>query len=261
MKKLKNSLTEFYSYRYLLRELTIKGIKLKYRRSYLGLFWSLLEPLLNMLVLTFVFGTLFGNTDKTYPVYILAGRLIWTCFSTSTKTGLRSIRSNSGLINKVYVPKYLYPMSGVLYSYVIFLLSLIDLFIVAPILGVPITKYYLLVFVPLILVLLLSYGVGLILATLNVYFRDIEYLYDVFLTLLMYLCAIFYYPERFINNGLGWVLEVNPIYCIIACFRSCVFGEAMNPTYIIVAALWSVVTIAFGTWLFNRKQDDFVLHI
>ena len=104
----------FVNYRFLLWELVKKGIKLKYRRSYLGIIWSLLEPLLTMIVLTIVFGTILGNHEKTFPVYILCGRLLYNFYSTSTKAGLSSIRKNAAMIKKVYVPKYLYTLSSIL---------------------------------------------------------------------------------------------------------------------------------------------------
>ena len=112
-------LKTFWSRRYLLAELVKKGIKLKYRRSYLGILWSLLEPILTTIVLTIVFGTLFDNSNKTFPVYILSGRLLYSFFSSGTKACAKSIRSNAGMIKKVYVPKYLFvdcydPIDGIL---------------------------------------------------------------------------------------------------------------------------------------------------
>lgn len=261
MKKLKESMEEFVKYRFLLSELVKKGIVLKYRRSYLGLVWTMLEPLLNTLVLTFVFGTLFGNNDKTYPVYILSGRILYTCFSQSTKAALRSIRSNSGMINKVYVPKYLYPLSGVLYSYVIFGFSLIVLVGAAVVVGVWPTYKIIYVGYPLFMLLLLSLGFGMILATLGVYFRDMEYLWDVGLTLLMYICAIFYYPATFERAGLAWVLDINPLYCIIALFRNCIFGTVIKTRHIICPLIWSIVSLVLGFVVFKKKEDEFILHI
>ena len=110
----------FLQNRFILSELVKKGIRLKYRRSYLGIVWSLLEPLLTMIVLTIVFGTLMGIDDTSFPVYILAGRLFYGFFSQSTTTALKSIRANSAIIKKVYVPKMLYPLSAVIFNYVIF---------------------------------------------------------------------------------------------------------------------------------------------
>lgn len=261
MKYLSEKFEELKRYRFLLSELVKRGIVLKYRRSYLGMAWTLLEPLLNMVVLTFVFGTLFGNSDPTYPVYILSGRLLYSCFSQSTKAALRSIRSNRAMINKVYVPKYMYPLSSVLYSYVIFCFSLIVLAVVSLVLGVLPSWHTLMIWLPLMLLFLFTLGVGMILATMGVYFRDMEYLWDVALTLLMYLCAIFYYPDRFMDKGLGWVMELNPLYCIIALFRDCLYGRGMELNYILYAGIWCVASLAIGTAVFSKKQNDFVLHI
>ena len=118
-------LKTFWSRRYLLAELVKKGIKLKYRRSYLGILWSLLEPLMTTAVLTVVFGTLFDNKNKLFPLYILSGRLLYSFFSSGTKACSKAIRANAGMIKKVYVPKYLYPMSSVLFNFIIFMISLL----------------------------------------------------------------------------------------------------------------------------------------
>ena len=121
----------FKKYRYLLGELVRKNIKLRYRRSYLGILWTLIEPLLTMIVLTIVFEEMLGRTGNDpnipFPVYVLTGRLLYSAFSGSTNAAMRSIRSNSGMIKKVYVPKYMYPLSGIISNFVIFLISLIVL--------------------------------------------------------------------------------------------------------------------------------------
>lgn len=251
----------FMRYRFLLKELVKKGITLKYRRSYLGLIWTLIEPLLTMIVLTIIFGTLFGNTDKTYPVYILTGRLLYSMFSSATGSAMKSIRANGAMIKKVYVPKYLYPLSTVLYNYVIFLLSLIVLFIVSVVLGIEPSIYLLQAFVPLLNILLLSLGVGMILGTFSVFFRDLEYLWNVALLLIMYASAIFYYPERLLNSGYGFILKYNPLYCVIANFREAIFGQPMNMWYMWYSFGFSVLAIAVGFVLFYKKQDKFVLYI
>lgn len=117
---MKKYIEGFMRYRYLLNELVVKGIKLKYRRSYLGLVWTLLEPLLTTMVLAFVFGTLLGKNIPYFPVYILCGRLMYSCFSSTSKVAMRSIRANQAMIKKVYVPKYLYPLSTIIYNYILF---------------------------------------------------------------------------------------------------------------------------------------------
>lgn len=147
---MKTYIENFKKYRFLLWELVKKGVKLKYRRSYLGILWTLLEPLLTMIVLSIVFGTLFGNDDPHFPVYILCGRLMYSFFSSGTNGAMKAIRTNAGMIKKVYVPKYIYPLSSVLFNYIIFLISLIVLVAVGIVLKVYPTIYMLQAVVPLV---------------------------------------------------------------------------------------------------------------
>lgn len=258
---MKKYIDNLIQYKFLLSELVKKGIKLKYRRSYLGILWSLLEPLLTMIVLTIVFGTLYGNTDRTFPVYILSGRLLYGFYSTATKGALKSVRANGGMIKKLYVPKYLYPLSSVIFNYIIFLISLIVLAAVSVVLGIRPTVYLLQAPVPLILILILSYGCGMLLATIGVFFRDMEYLWSVVLMIIMYTCAIFYYPEKLLKSGWFWILKYNPLFCIISLFRNSLFGEPMNLEYLIYSCVFCVAVTVLGVFCFKKKQDDFILYI
>lgn len=258
---MKKYIDNFFQYRFLLCELVKKGIKLKYRRSYLGIIWSLLEPLLTMIVLTIVFGTLFGNHTKDFPVYILTGRLLYSFYSSATKGALKSIRKNSGMIKKVYVPKYLYTVSDVVYNYIIFLISLVVLALVSIVLGVYPTIYLLQAIIALVLIFLLALGSGMILATIGVFFRDMEYLWSVALMLIMYTSAIFYDPQRLLDSGWGWILSLNPLYCIIDIFRAAMFGRMMDMNNFIYATVFSSVVLIVGVVAFKKKQDEFILHI
>lgn len=252
----------FKKYQYLLYELVKKGIVLKYRRSYLGVLWTLLEPLLTMMVLTLVFGGWYGKADHTFPVYILTGRLLYSFFSTATKAAMKSIRGNARMIKKVYVPKYMYPFSAVIYNYLIFLISLVVLVGVAAVLQVKPTVYLFQAIIPLILIFVMSLGVGMILATMSVFFRDLEYLWDVALMLIMYSSAIFYEPDRLIKTGNAWVFSINPLYHLIANFREAVlFGQPLSPEYLIPSVIVSFGTLIVGIFVFCKKQDDFILHI
>ena len=258
---MKKYLDNLRQYQFLLSELVKKGIKLKYRRSYLGILWSMLEPLLSMVVLTIVFGTLYGNTDKTFPVYILSGRLLYSFYSSATKAALKSIRSNAAMIKKVYVPKYLYPLSTVIYNYIIFLISLVVLAIVGVILGVKPTIYLLQAPVALIIILILSYGSGMFLATIGVFFRDIEYLWSVALMLIMYTCAIFYYPSKLLKSGWAWILKFNPLYCTIQIFRSAIFGEPICAVCNLCSCIQRSDHFIIGLVCFQEKILIFILYI
>lgn len=258
---MKSAWKNFNKYRFLLGELVKKDIKLKYRRSYLGIFWTLLEPLLTTAVLTVVFSNLLGRGGKTFPVYILTGRLLYTFFSNATKAAMKSIRSNGAMIKKVYVPKYIYPFSTILSNFVIFLISLVILFLAAILFRVMPTLYLLQIVVPLIMVLVLSMGVGMILATLAVFFRDLEYLWSVALMLIMYTCGIFYHVEDLKLGDHAWIFNLNPLYLIIVNFRDAVFGNPLNKEALILSAVYSLGSLLIGILLFYKKQDEFILNI
>ena len=252
---------ELLQYKNLFFELVRKGIKLKYRRSYLGVIWSMIEPLLTMIVLTIVFGTLLGHHEKTFPVYILSGRLIYSLFSQSTTTALKSIRQNEGLIKKVYVPKMLYPMSGVVFNYILFVISLVVLAGVSLVLGVYPTVKVLLVVVPLGVLFVMSLGIGLILSTLGTFFRDLEYLWNVALMLVMYASAIFYYPDAILKSDSSWILKFNPLFCVISNFRSCVFGENMDIWMLGYSIVFAIVSVVVGYVIFDKNKNKFILHL
>ncbi|MCH5267999.1 MAG: ABC transporter permease [Lachnospiraceae bacterium] len=259
---MKKYLKNFRRYQYLLTELVKKDIKLKYRRSYLGILWTLVEPLLTMLVLTLVFGTFFGRNDEQYPVYILSGRLLYSFFSSGTKAGLKSVSGNAAMIKKVYVPKYIYVLSTVISNFITFVISLIVLVGVGIVLHVRPTIYLLQAFIPLLILLVFTMGVSMILATLNVFFRDIEYIWSVLTMLIMYASAIFYQPDRVINTGNGWIFNINPMYMCIANFRNTVlYGLPMNMKHCVVSAAIAVLLLVVGIVFFNKKQDEFILYV
>lgn len=251
----------FGKYRNLLVELVKKDIKLKYRNSYLGVVWTMLEPLLTMVVLTLVFSKLLGRGTKDFPVYILTGRLLYSFFANGTKAALKSVRSNASMIKKVYVPKYMYPFASVLSGFVIFLISLIVLAAVALARGVYPTLQLFWMIVPLLQLLLMTLGVGMILATMAVFFRDVEYLWGVALMLIMYASAIFYQVESVVSESNSWIFKLNPLYAVIVNFRNAVFGQAMDFRAMVYATLFGVVSILLGVYAFYKKQDKFILYL
>ncbi len=258
---MKSAWLNFNKYRFLLGELVKKEIKLKYRRSYLGIFWTLLEPILTTAVLAFVFGFVLGKSDPQFPVYILTGRLLYTFFANSTKAAMKSIRSNSAMIKKVYVPKYIYPFAAVLSNYVIFLISLIVLFFAAFIFKVMPTIYLLQIVLPMFFLLVLALGAGMILATMAVFFRDLEYLWSVVLMIIMYLSAIFYKVDNLELGEKVWLFKLNPLYVIINNFRNAVFGAPFDHLSLVLSVVYSFGTLLIGIFMFYKKQDKFILNI
>ncbi|MBP5533604.1 MAG: ABC transporter permease [Lachnospiraceae bacterium] len=266
MKEFINNLKKF---RFLFWELVKKDIKLKYRSSVLGVFWTLLEPLLTMIVLTLVFSELLGKGDDNFPVYILCGRLLYGFFSNGTKVALKSVRKHGTMIGKVYVPKYMYPLSAVVSNYIMFVISLIVLVGVMIFEKVKVTAYIFQAFVPMLLILVMTMGVGLMLSTFNVFFRDLEYLWTVGLMLIMYTCAIFYKVDKIKSASNLWIFKVNPLYSLIVMFRNAVFGRSIMASDGIVcdgyhfwySLIFSIVVFLLGVLVFWRKQDKFILYV
>ncbi|MCR5624197.1 MAG: ABC transporter permease [Lachnospiraceae bacterium] len=262
MNSIKISIINFNKYRFLLYELVKKNIKLKYRRSYLGILWTLLEPLMTMIVLSVVFGVFFGRDDKQWPVYILTGRLLFSFFSSGTKSALRSINGNASMIRKVYVPKYMYVLANIISNFVTFALSLIVLVVVAAVLDVKPTVYMLEAIVPLFILFIITSGTSLILATLNVFFRDIDYIWQVGSMLISYTCAIFYPVDRLFKNGYGFVFDFNPVYMCIHNFRNTIlYGKPLDMQYTLVSFGIGLLLMAVGVLMFYKKQDKFILYL
>jgi len=181
-----------------------------------------------MIVLTIVFSGFYGKSDRAFPIYVLSGRLLYSFFSSGTKAACKSIRSNASIIKKVYVPKYIYPLASIIANYFIFLISLSVLVVVSLVLGVYPTRHIFAAIIPLVTLLFMTVGFGMVLATMAVFFRDLEYLWEVMLMLIMYSSAIFYNPAKVIKNGYGWIIEYNPVYACIANFRNAIYGSSID---------------------------------
>lgn len=250
----------FNKYRFLLNQLVKRDIKLKYRRSILGIFWSFLEPLGTMVVLTIVFSTLFSSIGN-FPVYLLTGLLVYQFFAGGTNVAMRSMVSNASILKTIYVPKYLYSLSAVLSNFVTFLLSLIVLFMVMAATNVDFTMYIIFASLPLFALLLLTVGVGLIMATINVFFRDMQYLYGIFLMMLMYLTPIFY-PAEIVPASFRFIQDYNPLFAIIKCCRSSfLYGTLYNTQDLLFAMGSGIVALVIGIIIFYKFQDRFILYV
>ena len=227
----------------------------------MGIIWSLLEPILSTIVLTVVFGTLLGRGGRDFPLYVLCGRLLYSFFASSTKSAARSIRMNAPMIKKVYIPKYLYPLSSILFNYIITGISLLVLIPLCVYCRVYPRLHMFYVILPFAVLFVLTYGCGMILATISVFFRDMEYLWDVLLTLIMYSSAIMYYPEKLMKSGYYWILKFNPLFCVITNFRDAIMGQPMEWNYLLTALEIGIVLSLIGTYMFYKKQDEFILAI
>lgn len=261
MNKIKNYYMGFQHYQALLYELVIRDIKVRYKRSFLGLLWTVINPILTMAVMTIVFSKLFRFQIENYTTYFLVGNILFSFFTEATTNSMHSVLDNSNLIKKVYVPKYLFPLSKVMSSVVNLFFSFIALFIVMVATKVPFQPT--LLFAPILLcyVIMFAAGIGLILATIMVFFRDIAQLYSIITLLWMYLTPIFY-PVDLLKENAPWALTLNPMYHYIEFMRKLVLdGILPSVSENIICFFISSITLIFGLIIFYRKQDNYILYI
>ena len=256
-----NAILAVQKYRFLIRQLVARDFKTKYKRSVLGMFWSFLNPLLTMSVQYFVFSTVFKSDIPNYASYLLIGIVCFNFFSEACNMSLFSILGNASLITKVYMPKYIYPVSKVLSSVVNLGISLIPMVIVCLVTGVQFEKSALLSLYFLACLIAFSMGMGLILSTAMVFFRDTQFLWSVFSMIWMYATAIFY-PESILPDKFRFVLDINPLYHFIKSTRICILnGISPEPAVYGQCLLIALVTLLLGALVFKKNQDRFVLYL
>ena len=256
-----NALIAVRKYRFLIRQLVDRDFKTKYKRSVLGMFWSFLNPLLTMAVQYVVFSSLFRFDVPHYQAYLIIGIVFFNFFSEATNMALGSIVGNASLITKVYVPKYIYPLTRVLSSLVNLVISLIPLLLVTLVSGITPTKAYLLVPFPLVCLAVFSLGIGLLLSALMVFFRDVQFLWGVLSMIWMYLTPIFY-PVSILPANVSRVLDVNPLYYFITFARTCfIDGTSPEPIVYFQCMMMALITLLIGALVFRKTQDRFVLYL
>ena len=254
-------LSAFSRYRYLIKQLVARDFKTKYKRSALGILWSFLNPLLTMIVQYIVFSTLFRSDIPNFALYLLTGIVCFSFFSEATSMTLTSIVGNAALITKVYVPKYIYPLTRVISSTINFLLALIPLFAVMLVTHTPIRASILLLPLPVLCLFAVNLGIGMLLAASMVFFRDTQFLWGVASMLWMYATPIFY-PESILPARWMPLFKCNPLYHIIRFIRIALMdGISPEPKAYALMLVASFVPLALGVWVFKRTQDRFVLNI
>ncbi|MCQ5131143.1 ABC transporter permease [Butyricicoccus faecihominis] len=255
------AITMAEKYQFLMKQLVGRDFKTKYKRSVFGVFWSFLNPLLTMLVQYVVFSTLFKNDIPNFPAYLLTGIVLFNFFNESSSLGLTSITGNATLITKVYVPKIIYPLSRVLSSSVNFLLALIPLFVVFLCTGERLHKAALLLPFPILCLLLFCIGVSLILSTLMVFFRDMQFLWGVLTMIWMYATPIFY-PESIIPMRFMQLYKMNPLYHFIRFMRIILIeGISPEPKAYLLCIAAAVIPLLVGIFIFRKQEHKFVLNL
>lgn len=249
------------SYQFLFEELVKRDFKKKYKRTVLGVAWSVLSPLLMLLVMKLVFTHFFGKSIPHYTIYLFCGNLIFTYFSEATKEGMNSLMGNAKIFTKANVPKYLFLFSKNVQTFLNFLITLVVFFVFCAFDHIAFTWKFLLLLYPTCLLLLFNIGVGLVLSAMFVFFRDIQYLWSVFTRLLMYMSAIFYsietYPEHVQNLFL-----LNPIYLFIRYFRKIVIEATIPSAWFHLLMLADVAVVAgLGCWMYKKYNTRFLYYV
>ena len=251
----------FMKYRPLLSELVSRDVKIKYRSSVLGVLWTLLNPLLMMIILSVVFSNLFKFDIENFPLYLLSGQLVFNFFNESTTSAMSAIIANASLIKKVYVPKYMFVLSRVVSSFINLLASCTALILVMIATRAELHYTVVLAVIPLALLVLLSLGVGLILSAITVKFRDVMHLYSVFTTGLMYLTPVIY-PMSILPDWLYKLVMLNPLTNILMMFRDVMlYNKVFSMSSLVVAVVEVAVFLVTGLYVFYKNQDTFILDL
>ncbi|MDE6913076.1 MAG: ABC transporter permease [Lachnospiraceae bacterium] len=258
---LSSALNKMKQYQFLFEELAKRDFKKKYKRTVLGMAWSMLSPMLTLLVMRLVFTRFFGRNMEHYTTYLFCGNLIYSFFNESTSQGMTSLMGNASIFTRVNIPKYLFLFSKNVQTLINFGLTLIVFFTFCILDGVAITWKFLFLLYPIITLLLFNIGLGLILSALFVFFRDIQYLWSVFTLLLMYLSAIFYTIDQY-PYAVQCLFLLNPVYLYIRYFRKIVLEAAIpSLSFHLLILVYVLASLRLGFWMYKKYNTRFLYYV
>lgn len=270
MRIVKAIIGNFKRYWFLMTQLISRDFKVKYKRSVLGILWSLLNPILMMSVMAIVFSQMFRFKVEgiNYLVYLMTGLIMFNYFSAASNAAMTSVVENFTLINKVYIPKYIFPIAKCLFVGIDFLLTLIPWLAIIALSYVGLGEYtchfnayYLLLPYIFICMFLFTCGMGLILSCISVFLRDVFHIYGIVLTLWNYLTPVFYSIE-ILPAKLQTLMQFNPMYQFLTAARSIVlYGQRPSITTLGILGLIGVGTLTIGSIIFKKKQDKFIYYV
>lgn len=258
---IKNKVLQFKQYQFLFEELVKRDFTKKYKRTVLGMFWSVLGPLMTLAVMALVFTQFFGRNMDHYIIYLFCGNLLYSYFKESTNAGMTSLYNNAGIFSKVNVPKYMFLLSANISALINFVINILMLFLFCAIDGVVFTWKFFLLLYPFCCLVLFNIGMGLILSAFYMMFRDMKYLYDIFTLLLMYLSAIFYSIDAY-ELHYQYLFYLNPIYVYIRYFRKIILESTIpQPSFHLLAAGYALVAVIIGAIIYKKKNYKFLYYI
>lgn len=254
-------LKKLKQHQFLFMELVKRDFAKKYKRTILGMAWSILSPLMNLLIMWLVFSKFFGNNVNHYVVYLFAGQLVFSYFSDATNLGMNSLVSNAGIFTKVNVPKYLFLFSQNVSSLINFGLTLLVFFTFVAVDGIAFTWKFILLLYPVACLIVFNLGIGLILSALFVFFRDMQYLWGILTQLLTWVSAIFYTIDGYSYTAQCAFL-LNPIYLYIRYFRKIVIdGTIPTLAFHLLAAAYALIAFAIGAYMYKKNNHEFLYYV
>lgn len=252
---------EIARYRELISNLVSRDLKVRYKRSALGFLWTMLSPLLMMIVTTVVFSNLFRGAIQNFAVYFMSAFLLWTFFAQSTLAGMGVMMANASMLRRVYIPKSVFVVSAVISGLVNFGLALLVLVVIMAVLGHPLTSHIVWLPVSVLAAVLFTLGMSLLMAALGVFFADVGPMYQVLLTAWMYLTPIMY-PLEIVPPNYLILIHANPMYYIVEVFRAALYyGVRPDPLYVLFSYVSAFVALGLGWWVFSRGMDRFVYYL
>lgn len=246
---------------FLFAELVKRDFKKKYKSTYLGMLWSVLSPLISLLIMSLVFTHFFGKTQPHYMIYIFCGNIVFAYFTDSSNGGMESLLGNAPIFTKINVPKHLFLFSRNVSSLINFALTLIVFFIFCIIDGITFSLSFFMLAFPIICMIIFNVGIGLILSALFVFFRDMKYLWNIFTQLLMYLSAIFYTVESF-SETIQKIFLCNPVYVYIKYFRLIVISHTIpSIEYHLLALGYALTALTIGGLIYKKCNHKFIYYV
>ena len=258
---IKESVQKFNSNLFLFQELVKRDFKQKYKRTALGMLWSVISPLLTLLIMRIIFTDFFGRNTAHYTIYLFSGNIVMSYYREATRNGMNSLLSNSSVITKINVSKYLFIFSKIVSSFVNFSLTVGVYFIFCAIDHITFGFHMLSLIFPIICLTIMNIGVGIILSVFYIFFRDTSYLYDVFLTLLNYLSAVFYTLDKY-SPKVQRMFLCNPVYVIIKYFRTVVIdGHLPSIQYHFLCLGYAIFFFLLGSHMYKKYNHSFIYYL
>jgi len=252
---------KFRRHLFLFQELVKRDFKKKYKGSVLGMAWSILSPLLMLLVMRLVFSQFFGRSVEHYTTYLFCGNLVFSYFNEACTQGMSTLRSNAHIFTMINIPKYLFLLAKNSQTFINFCLTLVVFFVFCLIDRISFGAHFLMLLYPIVLLLLFNLGMGLVLSALFVFFRDMQYLWAIMCQIIMYMSAIFYTTDGY-SQLVQNIFMLNPVYAFISYFRSVVISGVIPSVGVhLLLAFYAALSLGVGSFIYKKYNHQFLYHV